>query len=174
MIRPMYESSVSPSGTWYFGRNVSSSLSLTLQRAAIAGLTHGEDFIAYQVERAQGKLVRAVVGEGEQDIEPSKDAFALLERIVAVPETQRASKAREEVSACRRKRRPVPGFGHPIHRAKDPRVGRLLDIAREAGAGGSFIGAMELVAETVREELAKPLVTNVSAAIASTGRKMVS
>jgi citrate synthase len=91
----------------------------------------------------------------------------MLERIVAAPVAERAAQAREEVAACRQMRRPVPGFGHPVHHAKDPRVERLLDIAREAGAGGSFIDAMELLADSVRKELAKPLVTNISAAIAA-------
>jgi citrate synthase len=61
----------------------------------------------------------------------------------------------------------VPGFGHPVHHETDPRVERLLGIAREAGVDGNFIGALDLLAESVRKELAKPLVTNISAAIAA-------
>ena len=79
---------------------------------------------------------------------------------------ERPAKALEEVRDCRKLRRPVPGFGHPIHQAKDPRVDRLLEIARTAGVEGEFIRAGELLEASVREELGKLLVTNISAAIA--------
>ncbi len=67
--------------------------------------------------------------------------------------------------ACRAERKPVPGFGHPVHQAHDPRVPRLLQIVRDADTGGEFLAALELVETSVREELGKPLVTNISAAI---------
>jgi hypothetical protein len=44
-------------------------------------------------------------------------------------------------------------------------VERLLDIVRDAGAGGEYIGAMYLLQDTLRELLGKPLVTNISAAM---------
>ncbi len=118
-------------------------------------------------ESFQGAVAAGLLGVGDRYAGTAAECGGMLERIVAAPVAERAARAREEVSAFRRARRPVPGFGHPIHDAGDPRVERLLDIAREAGAGGAFIGAMEIVADTVREELAKPLVTNVSAAIAA-------
>lgn len=130
--------------------------------AVVTRLTHSG-----APESFQGAVAAGLLGVGDRYAGTAAECGALLERIVAAPVAERAARAREEVSAFRRMRRPVPGFGHPIHGVKDPRVERLLDIAKEAGAGGSFIGALEVVAEAVREELAKPLVTNVSAAIAA-------
>ena len=118
-------------------------------------------------ESFQGAVAAGLLGVGDRYAGTAAECGAMLERIVAAPVAERAAQAREEVAACRQMRRPVPGFGHPVHHAKDPRVERLLDIAREAGAGGSFIDAMELLADSVRKELAKPLVTNISAAIAA-------
>jgi citrate synthase len=118
-------------------------------------------------ESFQGAVAAGLLGVGDRYAGTAAECGAMLERIVAAPVAERAAKAREEVAACRRMRQPVPGFGHPVHHAKDPRVERLLDIAREAGVGGSFIDAMELLADSVRKELAKPLVTNISAAIAA-------
>ncbi|HZX22137.1 MAG TPA: citrate/2-methylcitrate synthase, partial [Woeseiaceae bacterium] len=77
------------------------------------------------------------------------------------------ARALEQVRSYRSIRRPIPGFGHPIHQTKDPRVDRLLEIVRAAGAGGEAIDAMYLLQDALREELGKPLVTNISAAMAA-------
>jgi citrate synthase len=130
--------------------------------AVVARLTHSG-----APESFQGAVAAGLLGVGDRYAGTAAECGAMLERIVAVPVAERPAKSREEVAACRQMRRPVPGFGHPIHHVKDPRVERLLDIAREAGVGGSFIDAMELLADSVRKELAKPLVTNISAAIAA-------
>ncbi|HEX6316801.1 MAG TPA: citryl-CoA lyase [Gemmatimonadaceae bacterium] len=118
-------------------------------------------------ESFQGAVAAGLLGVGDRYAGTAAECGAMLERIVAVPVPERPAASRQEVMACRQMHRPVPGFGHPIHHAKDPRVKRLLDIAKEAGAGGAFIDAMELLADSVREGLAKPLVTNISAAIAA-------
>lgn len=128
----------------------------------VTRLTHGG-----APESFQGAVAAGLLGVGDRYAGTAAECGAMLERIVAAPGAERPARARDEVAACRRMRRPVPGFGHPIHQDGDPRVERLLEIAREAGAGGAFIEAMELLADTVRQELAKPLVTNVSAAIAA-------
>jgi citrate synthase len=130
--------------------------------AVVARLTHGG-----APESFQGAVAAGLLGVGDRYAGTAAACGAILERIVARPVSERPAQALEEVAACRRMRQQVPGFGHPIHRDSDPRVERLLDIAKEAGAGGSFINALELLAEGVRKELAKPLVTNISAAIAA-------
>jgi citrate synthase len=118
-------------------------------------------------ESFQGAVAAGLLGVGDRYAGTAAACGAMLERIVAVPVSERPVQSLEEVAACRRRREQVPGFGHPIHRNGDPRVERLLDIAREAGAGGAFIDALDLLTESVRTELAKPLVTNISAAIAA-------
>ncbi|MEX2125092.1 MAG: citryl-CoA lyase [Woeseia sp.] len=130
--------------------------------AVVTRLTHSG-----APESFQGAIAAGLLGIGDRYAGTAAECGAMLERIVAAPVAERPGKAREEVAACREMRQPVPGFGHPVHQTKDPRVERLLDIAREAGAGGTFIDAMELLADSVRKELAKPLVTNISAAIAA-------
>lgn len=130
--------------------------------AVVTRLTHSG-----APESFQGAVAAGLLGVGDRYAGTAAECGAMLERIVAVPVAERPAQAREEVAACRRMRRPVPGFGHPIHDSRDPRVERLLGIASEAGAGGSFIHAMGLLADSVGKELAKPLVTNISAAIAA-------
>ena len=89
----------------------------------------------------------------------------MLERIVAAQDTIEA--ARREVREYRARKRPLPGFGHPIHRDNDPRVMRLIELTEAAGADGQFLGAMRELEGALSEELGKTLVTNISAAIAA-------
>jgi citrate synthase len=64
-------------------------------------------------------------------------------------------------------RRPVPGYGHPLHKHADPRVGRLLEIAAETGIAGRFVEVARLIERKLPEVSGKPLVMNVSGAIAA-------
>lgn len=118
-------------------------------------------------ESFQGAVVAGLLGVGDRYAGTASECGAILERIVAAPAAEREVTARNEVKDYRRRRRPVPGFGHPIHHAGDPRVSRLVEIAREAGIQGDFIAAMELLESSLTKELGKPLVTNISAAIAA-------
>jgi citrate synthase len=130
--------------------------------AIVTRLTHGG-----APESFQGAIAAGLLGVGDRYAGTAAACGTILERIVAAPVADRPLKALEEVVACRQARQQVPGFGHPVHHETDPRVERLLGIAREAGVDGNFIGALDLLAESVRKELAKPLVTNISAAIAA-------
>ncbi|WP_405224385.1 citryl-CoA lyase [Lentisalinibacter sediminis] len=117
-------------------------------------------------ESFQGAVVAGLLGVGDRYAGTAGECGAVLERILAADESERKAKAIEEVRSYRSIRRPIPGFGHPIHQTKDPRVERLLEIVGAAGAGGEAIDAMYLLQDALREELGKPLVTNISAAMA--------
>jgi citrate synthase len=116
-------------------------------------------------ESFQGAVAAGLLGVGDRYAGTASECGAVLERIVAVPESGRRTKAVEELNHYRAIKRPVPGFGHPIHQGVDPRVDRLLEIVSEAGAEGEYIRAMHLLQDTLREALGKPLVTNISAAM---------
>lgn len=118
-------------------------------------------------ESFQGAVAAGLLGVGDRYAGTAGECGEVLERIVAAPEDGRSEAAFEEVRNFRRIRRPVPGFGHPIHQAKDPRVERLIEIVRESGADGSYIDAMYRLQEALRQELGKPLVMNISAALAA-------
>ena len=64
-------------------------------------------------------------------------------------------------------RRAVPGYGHPLHKRQDPRVERLLAVAAEAGVAGRHVAAARAVEKLLPEVTGKPLVMNVSGAIAA-------
>lgn len=116
-------------------------------------------------ESFQGAVAAGLLGVGDRYAGTASECGAVLERMVAEPPERRRAKAVEELNGYRAQRRPVPGFGHPIHQAVDPRVDRLVSIVRAAGAEGQYIEAMYLLQDTLRAELGKPLVTNISAAM---------
>lgn len=118
-------------------------------------------------ESFQGAVVAGLLGVGDRYAGTAGECGEILERIVSVPTHERESAALQEVRNYRQQHRPLPGFGHPIHQDQDPRVPRLLAIAREIGVNGEFISAMTLLQTSLRKELNKPLVTNISAAIAA-------
>ncbi len=54
----------------------------------------------------------------------------------------------------------VPGLGHPVHRAEDPRVPRLYDLAAEEHLLGPHLGLLEQVADVHEEVTGRRLPIN--------------
>ncbi len=67
-------------------------------------------------------------------------------------------------------RRPIPGYGHPLHKPVDPRAERMIALARERGVAGRSVEAALALTKAVGEVWGKPLPMNVSMAIAATLR----
>ena len=116
-------------------------------------------------ESFQGAVAAGLLGVGDRYAGTAGECGAILERLVAKPADQREETALAEVRRYREMRRPVPGFGHPIHSEHDPRVPRLIAIAEESGANGDYIGAMRTLKKALNDVTGKNLVTNISAAI---------
>jgi len=116
-------------------------------------------------ESYQGAVAAGLLGVGDRYAGTASECGEILARIVEADDP--AAQALAEVRAYRATKRPVPGFGHPIHRDNDPRVARLIAITRAAEVGGTYIDAMYLLEKTLCEELGRDLVTNISAAIAA-------
>lgn len=118
-------------------------------------------------ESFQGAVAAGLLGVGDRYAGTAAECGELLEAIVAADDAEKEATAREIVRNYRTEKRPLPGFGHPVHRHGDPRVPRLLEIAEQAGAKGDHIRALHLLERCLREELEKKLPVNVSAAIAA-------
>ncbi|NCF23110.1 MAG: citryl-CoA lyase [Gammaproteobacteria bacterium] len=116
-------------------------------------------------ESFQGAVVAGLLGVGDRYAGTAGECGAILERIVSAKQEDRRKRAVAEIRAYREIRRPVPGFGHPIHHDTDRRVSRLIEVSTNAGAKGEFIAAMHLLEASLQEVIGKPLVTNISAAI---------
>lgn len=116
-------------------------------------------------ESFQGAIAAGLLGVGDRYAGTAGECGAVLERIVAAADPAAAALA--EVRDYRARKRPLPGFGHPIHRDNDPRVMRLIEITEAAGADGKYLAAMRQLESALSEELGKTLVTNISAAMAA-------
>lgn len=116
-------------------------------------------------ESYQGAVAAGLLGVGDRYAGTASECGEVLTRIVQADDA--SAQALKEVRGYRETKRPLPGFGHPIHRDEDPRVARLIAITRELGVDGKHLDAMYLLEKTLSEELGRELVTNISAAIAA-------
>ncbi len=112
------------------------------QGAVAAGLLGCGSVILGAAENAARFLVEAQKGEGSPE-----------------------DRARATVLRYRADKRAIPGFGHPLHKAEDPRTTRLREVARETGQLGAHWQTADLVARLIPEITGKYLTMNVSGAI---------
>ncbi|MGD9603045.1 MAG: citryl-CoA lyase [Gammaproteobacteria bacterium] len=118
-------------------------------------------------ESLQGAVAAGLLGAGSRFVGSADEAVPLLQRIVAQPVDGRATEAARIAGEYHGAKKFLPGYGHPIHVNGDPRVARLAEVARAAGARGEYLEAMELLGTAIREVSGKPIVINVNAAIAA-------
>jgi citrate synthase len=71
-------------------------------------------------------------------------------------------------TAYRETRRPIPGYGHPLHKPVDPRAERMLALADSRGVAARGVAAARALARAVAEVWGKPLPMNISMSIAAT------
>ena len=64
-------------------------------------------------------------------------------------------------------KRTVPGYGHPQHTSRDPRVDRLLSLAESRGVKGEYSAILELVGQLIPDVFGRVLPINASGAIAA-------
>jgi len=117
-------------------------------------------------EAIQGAVAAGLLGAGSVFLGPAGDTAhfladaleehgeqgtddASLRRIAEI-----AVEARRQVGAL------VPGLGHPVHRAEDPRVPRLYALAAEEGTLGPHLRLLALVAAVHEEATGKHLPIN--------------
>jgi citrate synthase len=121
-------------------------------------------------ESVQGAIVAGLLGVGDRFAGTASECSRLLEQIVQAPASEnnaeREAVATKLVRDYRERKRPIPGFGHPVHREEDPRSKRLVDIVKAAGAKGDYVAALAALEKAVFTVIGKRIVTNVSAAIA--------
>ena len=117
-------------------------------------------------ESLQGAVAAGLLGMGDRFGGPVDDAARMLQEALAgAPADADLAAIAERVVAERRAAgRLVAGLGHPVHRAIDPRVARLFQVAAENGLRGRYINLMELIAAAARAG-GRPLPLNATGAI---------
>jgi citrate synthase len=118
----------------------------------------------------QGAIAAGVLGCGTVILGVADLCRKLIEDVLARAdacgslETAALDVAREH----RRERKPLPGYGHPLHKPVDPRAERMIALARERGIAGRSVEAALALTKAAAEAWGKPLPMNVSMTIAAT------
>ena len=124
--------------------------------------------LAAAPEALQGAVAAGILGCGSVILGSADSAARLFAEIVARKGSESPEvAARAVLGDLRIARKPVPGYGHPLHKRQDPRVARLLAVATECGLAGRHVEAASLVERLVPEIWNRPLAMNVSGAIAA-------
>jgi citrate synthase len=123
--------------------------------------------LAAAPEALQGAVAAGILGCGSVVLGSSDAAGKFFASIAAGIAAGAALEAAAEtvVLELRAERRPIPGYGHPLHTSADPRAQRLLEVAAEVGSGGAHVAIARQVESLLPRLLGKPLALNVSGAI---------
>jgi citrate synthase len=124
--------------------------------------------LAAAPEAIQGAVAAGILGCGSVILGSAESAARFISGILS-RELSRAINAatHEALTEARNARQAIPGYGHPLHKRADPRVERLLAIAVETGSAGRHVEVARLIEKLLPEVTGKPLVMNVSGAIAA-------
>jgi citrate synthase len=122
--------------------------------------------LAAAPEALQGAVAAGILGCGSVILGAAEAAGRLLVEVLegATGSTLAESAARS-VLAHKETRRPVAGYGHPLHKGRDPRVERLFQVAEQAGLAGQHAAAARAVEGVLPGIIGKALAMNVSVAI---------
>lgn len=126
--------------------------------------------LAASPDAMQGAVAAGILGCGSVILGASEDAGRLFLRIDALAREKAlslADAAAQGVRELREAKRAIPGYGHPLHKARDPRVAKLFEVGRQAGGGadGRFVQVAEAVERVLPGLTGRDLRLNVSAAI---------
>jgi citrate synthase len=114
----------------------------------------------------QGAVAAGILGCGSVILGASETAGRLFTEVnEAAGNGDLQAAAKQVVQRWRAAGQAVPGYGHPLHKERDPRVARLFAVAKEAGTSLRFIDIAEAVEAVIPDVVGKDLRLNVSAAI---------
>ena len=124
--------------------------------------------LAAAPEAMQGAVAAGILGCGSVILGASEAAgrlFLLVEQEAANTGHDLNAAAHTVVSGLRANRQPIAGYGHPLHKSRDPRVTRLFEISAKAGGGQRYVDIAVAVEAVIPGIVGKELKLNVSAAI---------
>jgi citrate synthase len=121
-------------------------------------------------EAMQGAVAAGLLGAGSQFLGSTENAAKLLHEGACRIEEGAADAneyAREVVAHHLGEGIAMPGFGHHIHRPDDPRVPRLLAIAREHGIAGVHAEVLAALSAAMDEAKGRHVTINATGAVAA-------
>ncbi len=124
--------------------------------------------LAAAPEAFQGAVAAGILGCGSVILGSAEVAGRFLVEVLAQAgpdDSALEGAALAVIGRYREARRTIPGYGHPLHKRRDPRAVRLLQVAAEVGLEGRHVRAAEMVERVLPAAIGKNLQMNVSAAI---------
>ena len=119
-------------------------------------------------EALQGAVAAGILGCGSVILGASETAGRMFVEIDEEAKRHGGDlreAARAVVAGRRERKLAIPGYGHPEHKERDPRVDALFAVSRQAGGGQHFVEIANTVEELIPGIVGKDLRLNVSAAI---------
>jgi citrate synthase len=123
--------------------------------------------LAAAPEAIQGAVAAGLLGCGSVVLGSSEAAGRLFAEIAERVDvgTGLDEAIAQLVTAYRAAGRPIPGYGHPLHKRSDPRALRLIGLATDAGYAGRYVAMARRTEELLPGLTGRPLLMNVSGAI---------
>lgn len=116
-------------------------------------------------EGLQAAVAAGLLAVGGVFVGTVEGCAVLLDRIVASGDVEH--EARRIADEHRAARRPVPGFGHPVHKPDDPRTPCVLGVAESQGVAGAHVAALRALAAAVDAASGRHVTINATGAIAA-------
>jgi len=124
--------------------------------------------LAAAPDAIQGAVAAGLLGCGSVILGAAETAGQLLIDTLSLAQSSSISleeSATQQLQALKASRQTLPGFGHPTHKAGDPRAHKLLALAHEWGIAGEHVRALETLSQQVASVYGRALPLNVSGAI---------
>jgi len=123
--------------------------------------------LAAAPDALQGAVAAGILGSGAVILGASETAGRLFDEVETAIKAGATidAAAASVVQAWRAQKRPIAGYGHPLHKTRDPRVDALFAVARKHGVDGRYIAIAEAVESAIPAIVGRELKLNVSAAI---------
>ena len=167
-------------GDYFFllvtGRRADAATSAVLNATLVAIAEHGlvpsvqaaRMTLAAAPDAMQGAVAAGILGSGSVILGASETAgrlFLAVEKEAARHQGDITAAARAVVADLRARKQPIAGYGHPEHKALDPRVGKLFEVSAKAGGGQRYVEIARAIEAVIPEVVGKELRLNVSGAI---------
>ncbi len=117
-------------------------------------------------EAMQAAIAGGLLGVGSLFVGTVEGAAALVARMLEASDGAEAE-ARRIAEEHRAARRPVPGFGHPVHKPDDPRPAVLFAVAEKHGLAGPHIAALRALSAAVDKVYGRHITINATGAVAA-------
>lgn len=119
-------------------------------------------------EAFQGAVAAGLLGCGSVVLGSAERCGFFLEECLALAGREGLSAhqaAHRAVTQLREEKKAVPGFGHPLHEAGDPRANLLLQLAEQHAVVGRYVGMAYAIRDVLPNALGRALPINVNGAI---------